>query len=63
VSGQLESRHFFRERDTVQHRDGLTGTVIDGHALYALVAWSDGRCEEVDQFEPSVVVIERADPE
>ncbi len=63
MSKQLESRHFFRARDTVQHLDGQLGTVVDGHPLYAVVAWSDGRCEEVEQFDPFVMVIERADPE
>ena len=63
VSRQLESRHFYRLRDTVQHLDGQLGTVVEGFALYATVAWSDGRVEEVDQFDPFVSVIERAEPE
>ena len=63
VSRQLESRHFYRMRDTVQHLDGQVGTVVDGFALYATVAWSDGRIEEVDQFDPFVFVVERAEPE
>jgi hypothetical protein len=63
VSIQLESRHFFRVRDRVQHRDGQLGTVVEGHALYATVAWSDGRQEEVDQFDPTVCVVERAEPD
>jgi hypothetical protein len=63
VSRQLESRHYFRVRDTVQHLDGQLGTVVEGYALYATVAWSDGRQEEVDQFDPFVFVIERADSE
>lgn len=61
MSGQLESRHFFRDRDTVQHIDGFMGTVESGHALYATITWIDGRREEVEQFDPSVVVIERAE--
>jgi hypothetical protein len=61
VSGQLESRHFFRDRDTVRHVDGFEGTVESGHALYATIAWVDGRREEVEQFDPAVVVIERAE--
>lgn len=61
MSGQLESRHFFRDRDTVEHVDGLVGTVVSGHSLYATIAWMDGRCEEVEQFDPSVVVVERAE--
>ncbi len=61
VSGQLESRHFFRDRDTVEHVDGLEGTVLSGHSLFATIAWRDGRCEEVEQFDPLVVVVERAE--
>jgi hypothetical protein len=63
VSRQLESRHFYRVRDTVQHLDGQLGTVVEGFALYAVVAWSDGRLEEVDQFDPLVLVVERAESE
>ena len=62
VSTQLESRHFFRARDTVQHRDGPIGTILDGQALYAVVEWMDGRTEEVEQFDPRIVVLERAEP-
>lgn len=62
MSLQLESRHFFRTRDTVQHLNGDMGTVVEGFSLYATVAWTDGRREEVDQFDPFVVVIERAEP-
>jgi hypothetical protein len=61
VSGQLESRHFFRERDTVQHRSGTFGTVVSGQSLYATIDWADGRREEVDQFDPAVMVVERAE--
>lgn len=61
MSLQLESRHFFRVRDTVQHRDGQLGTVLDGQALYAVVLWEDGRREEVDQFDPWIVVHQRAE--
>jgi hypothetical protein len=61
VSGQLESRHFFRDRDTVERVDGRVGTVVSGHALYATIAWMDGDREEVEQFDPAVVVVERAE--
>lgn len=61
MSIQLESRHYFRARDTVQDRNGELGTVLEGYALYATVAWSDGRREEVDQFDPFIFVVERAD--
>ena len=63
MSGQLESRHFFRASDVVQHLDGHLGTVVEGYALYATIVWSDGRQEEVEQFDPGVVVIQRAEPE
>lgn len=46
----------------MQRRDGASGRVVEALALYATVAWSDGRREEVDQFDPSVVVVERAEP-
>jgi hypothetical protein len=62
VSGQLESRHFFRTKDTVQHVDGFNGTVIESRALYATIRWDDDRHEEIDQFDPRVVVLERAEP-
>jgi hypothetical protein len=59
VSGQLESRHFFRVGDIVTHWAGSTGTVIDGQALYATIQWSDGRVQEIDQFDAEVEVVER----
>lgn len=46
----------------MQHRDGELGTVAAAQALYATIEWNDGRREEVDQFEPSVEVILRAEP-
>ena len=58
----MESRHFFRVRDTVQHRDGWTGRVVEGQALYAVVEWADGRTEEVEQFDPRIVVLDRGEP-
>ena len=61
MSVQLESRHFFQARDMVQDRDGRTGTVVEVQSLYATVAWEDGAREEVDQFDPRVLVIQRAD--
>jgi hypothetical protein len=61
LSGQLESRHFFRENDKVQRRDGLFGTVSDSRPLFAIILWDDGTKDEVDQFDPAVVVIERAE--
>jgi hypothetical protein len=61
VSGQLESRHFFRTRDTVQHVDGYFGTVMEAQALFATILWDDQRHEEIDQFDPRVAVFERAE--
>lgn len=63
MSSQLESRHFFRTRDTVQDRDGSRGQVVNGWALYAVVQWTDGRRQEIDQFDPEVEVVARGDPE
>lgn len=63
MSSQLESRHFFRTGDTVQHRSGPLGEVADSHALFALICWTDGRHEEIEQFDPRVLVLERARPE
>jgi hypothetical protein len=60
VSHQLESRHFYRTRDRVCDRDGRSGEVVDGRPLYARIRWDDGEEQEVDQFEPLVVVVERA---
>jgi hypothetical protein len=60
VSTQLESRHFLKTGDAVQHVDGRTGTVAEAFALYAVVRWEDGRQEEVDQLDPRVFVTERA---
>ena len=60
MSAQLESRHFFRPLDTVQDRDGRYGTVEDAFALFATVRWDDGRRQEIDQFDPDIVVIDRA---
>jgi hypothetical protein len=45
----------------VQDRDGRTGTVVEFQPLYATVAWEDGGREEIDQFDPRVLVIRRAD--
>jgi hypothetical protein len=63
VSGQLESRHFLKSGDTVQHLTGLLGTVSDSFALYAVVEWDDGRREEVEQLDPTVIVLERGEKE
>jgi hypothetical protein len=63
LSGQLESRHYFRKRDSVQHLDGYYGTVVDSQALYATIRWEDESEVEIDQFDPSVTVVLRAEPE
>ena len=60
MSTQQESRHFLKTGDAVQHVGGLTGTVGEAFALYAVVRWEDGREEEVDQLDPRVFVTERA---
>lgn len=60
MSFQLESRHYLKEGDVVQHRSGRVGEVLDERALYARVRWEDGREEEVEQLDPAVTVVERA---
>ena len=57
---QVESRHFMKVDDTVEDSSGARGCVVEGWALYAVVQWSDGRRAEVEQFDPRVVVVERA---
>jgi hypothetical protein len=61
VSGQLESPHFYRSGDEVRAPDGAVGKVVEGWALYALVEWIDGIRQEIDQFDPRYIVIQRAE--
>lgn len=63
MSVQLESRHYYKHRDVVQHLTGRVGEVLEERALYAVVRWEDGRQEEVDQLDPTIVVVERASRE
>jgi hypothetical protein len=63
MSVQLESRHYFMARDTVQNAAGVLGEVVEAMALYAVVRWEDGREEEVDQLDPWITVVERASRE
>lgn len=60
MSAQLESRHFYKTGDTVQHLSGIVGTVLEALSLYAVIRWDDGRQEEVDQLDPAITVLERA---
>lgn len=60
MSAQLESSHFYRSGDLVQHVAGSAGSVLESYALYAVVRWDDGREEEVDQLDPAITVTERA---
>jgi hypothetical protein len=60
VSQQLESKHYLRSGDTVRAVDGRLGTVLEGFTLFALVLWETGNREEVDQFDPTVLVVQRA---
>ena len=59
MSGQLESRHYFRVGDTVRSIDGRTGTVVEALTLFASIEWADGGRVEVEQFDESVVVEQR----
>ena len=63
MSTQLESRHFLKAGDAVQHVGGRIGTVLEAFALYAVVRWEEGPDEEVDQLDPRVFVTERASRE
>lgn len=63
MSTQLESRHFLKSGDAVQHVGGRVGSVVESFALYAVVRWEDGRQEEVDQLDPTVFVTDRASRE
>jgi hypothetical protein len=60
VSTQAESRHFFMPGDTVRHQGGALGTVREALTLYAVIAWEDGREEEVEQLDFRIEVLERA---
>ena len=60
MSLQMESRHFLKVDDTVEDLSGNVGRVTESFALYAVVAWRDGRRQEVDQFEPRIWVVQRA---
>ena len=61
MTAQLDSRHFFRARDTVQHLDGYVGTVVEQLALFAIVLWTDGTRQEIEQFDSRIAVVERAE--
>jgi hypothetical protein len=63
MSGQAESRHFFRIHDTVEDTGGRSGVVLRGSALYATIRWLDGEEQELEQFDPRVVVTIRGDRE
>jgi hypothetical protein len=56
----MESRHFLKSGDLVEHIAGKSGVVLEAFALYAVVRWDDGGEEEVDQLDPRVAVTERA---
>lgn len=61
---QLESAHYLRRGDLVRHDGGRTGTVVESMALWATVRWDDdGREEEVEQLDPTILVTERASRE
>jgi len=60
MTGQLESKHFFRAGDQVRAADGRAGRVTEAWTLYAAIEWDDGGQEEVEQFNESVFVEQRA---
>lgn len=59
MSGQLESRHYFRAGDLVRSVDGRAGTVVESWTLFATIEWEEGGREEVDQFDERVTVEKR----
>lgn len=59
MTGQLESKHFFRIGDSVRSAEGHFGLVIESSTLYAVIEWDFAAREEIDQFDPRVVVVER----
>ena len=61
MTGQLESKHFFRIGDTVRSDDGRFGRVVESSTLYAIIEWDFAAREEIEQFDPRVVVVERAE--
>jgi hypothetical protein len=61
MSAQLESRHFFRRGDRVEDRAGRTGEVVDAVSLFARIRWDGGPEEEVEQFDRTVLVVQRAE--
>lgn len=62
MTGQLDSPHFFRTGDVIRAIDGRVGVVLENSALYAVVEWEGKKREEVEQFDPDCVVIERLNP-
>jgi len=38
----------------------MLGIIIEGFSLYAIVEWSNGDREELDQFDPRVEVMQRS---
>lgn len=56
---QLESHHFFREDDHVEHVDGRQGRVVESYSLFAVIEWEWGPREEVEQFTAEITVVER----
>jgi hypothetical protein len=59
MTGQLESRHFFRAGDLVRSIDGRPGVVAEAWTHSVVIEWSDGARTDVEQFDETVVVEER----
>jgi hypothetical protein len=57
----IKSRHSFGKGDVLMDRDGIRGVVRTASALYARVAWEDGRATEVEQSDPAYTVEIRAE--
>ncbi len=59
MTGQLESRHFYRVGDLLRSIEGNTGRVVEAWTHHVIVEWNDGRRVEVEQFDETVSVEER----
>lgn len=57
------SPHQFARRDEVQRlADNLVGAVREHTRLRAVIEWEGGTTEEVEQFDPRIVVVHRTAP-
>lgn len=58
----MDGLHLFDAGDGATRYDGVRGIVTEASALWATVAWEDGRSEEVEQGDPTVWAFQLDDP-